>query len=114
MFSILATSRSAASRAIDFPALAKQVNRDGGLVERAVVVGEHPPEHVVAAAEEDVRDVAMRLDGGPHDAFKTVIRQEILHLLEFIEHDNRPALPGKKLLRKVQHFGQRLGADLRV
>ena len=69
---------------------------------------------MVAAAEEDVRDVAMRLDGGPHDALKTVVRQEILHLLEFVEHDNRPALPGKQLLGKVQHFGQRLRADLRV
>ena len=123
MFSILPTRRSAASRArkaVNHEADAllhgrlAEENRDGGFVERAVVVGEHPPEHVVATAEKDVRDVAVRLYGKTHDPLKTVVRQKILHLLEFIEHDNGPALPGKKLLRKVQDLRQRLGADRRA
>ena len=56
----------------------------------------------------------VRLDDRPHDAFEAVVRQQVLHLLEFVKDDNDPPLPGKQFLRKVQHFGQGLGTDWRV
>ena len=53
-------------------------------------------------------------DGGPHDPLEPVVGQKILYLLEFVEHDNGPVLPGKQFLWKIQHFRQRLRADRRV
>lgn len=86
-------------------------NGQGRFVERARMVGEHPAQEVVAAAQKDVGDVAVGLDDGAHDALETVVGEKAFHLLELVEDNHGTAIAREKTLGKVEDFGERIGAD---